>query len=553
MMATTNTTTTTAAAAATLAHGLTSAYASFAAAILDGYDFTTRDLATDLAATTPLSKRHITELTRSIDLARRHNGFAQDLRSGTLTPAHLDGVAQLLSTRLRADAGPEIYSHALDACYEDITQQRTLAEANGHPLTPTHTRALVRAVLARPEYKDSLKETTPPATLSIRRRENGNALLLRGPKSMLDHIETTGQALSEHYLGLVDDTGQSLADHLETQGEDALPPIDTTAKPPKPARNDLWGREAYDEALTAGAAAACIHGLTLGLDYLAGRARITIRRRLTDTTTHRFARHGEYRVILDASTGQPLSGAAELGRALGTPIFAQDIFGNWTISAEAAAAAAALGTCISLSFTHTTQPEPLTSHDPSPALRQWVTDRNGGCMFPGCTRTTGLEFDHIANYHSAFANTCTQTAAENAQMLCTHHHRQKTRGTFRAWTTDGGISINWWNADTGTVSTTISRGILAHTAIDAWEQQHNTPHPSTNRSTPAPTPPTLTAAEADAACRAAAAAFLTAHPAPGIAHAGTTHHITEADLPPTMLDGSDPNAGFAEAHEDPPF
>lgn len=537
----------------TLAHDLTSAYASFAATILDSYDFTTRDLATDLAATTPLSSRHITELTRSIDLARHHDGFAQDLRSGALTPSHLDGVAQLLSTRLRADVAAEVRHHALNACYEDITRERTRAEANGHPFTPTHSRALVRAVLARPEYKDSLKEKSAPATLSIRRRENGNALLLRGPKHMLDHIETTGQALSEHYLGLIDDTGQGLADHLETQGEDTLPPIDTSAKPPKPARNDLWGRHAFDEALTAGAAAACIHGLTLGLNYLAGRARITIRRRLTDTTTRRFARHGEYRVILDTATGQPLSGAAELSRALGTPIFTQDLFGNWTISADAAATLAALGTDISLAFTHTTPPEPLTCHDPSPALRQWVTDRNGGCMFPGCTRTTGLEFDHIANYHSTFADTCTQTAADNAQMLCTHHHREKTRGTFRAWTTDGGISVHWWNADSGAVATTISRGILARTAIDAWEQHHNTPHPSTDRTAPPPTPPTLTATEVDAACREAAAAFLSAHPSPATTRAGTPHHITAADIPPTMLDGSDPTAGFAEPEEEPPF
>lgn len=70
---------------------------------------------------------------------------------------------------------------------------------------------------------------------------------------------------------------------------------------------------------------------------------------------------------------------------------------------------------------------------PTPALRRYVYDRDGGtCRFPGCSRRSGLHVHHIVWWSNGGL-----TEADNLVVLCRHHHAAVHE---RAWEMTGTAS-----------------------------------------------------------------------------------------------------------------
>ena len=76
---------------------------------------------------------------------------------------------------------------------------------------------------------------------------------------------------------------------------------------------------------------------------------------------------------------------------------------------------------------------PVDRHDPPPAMREAVIQRDGHCVFPGCTTDArSCDLDHIVAYLDPDdGGPPGQTSFENLGCLCRRHHRLKT---FTAWT-----------------------------------------------------------------------------------------------------------------------
>ncbi len=66
-----------------------------------------------------------------------------------------------------------------------------------------------------------------------------------------------------------------------------------------------------------------------------------------------------------------------------------------------------------------------TSRAIPPAMRRALKSRDGGCRFPGCTRTRWLDGHHIEHWANGG-----ETSLDNLVQLCHHHHRLVHEGGF---------------------------------------------------------------------------------------------------------------------------
>ncbi|PWJ25182.1 uncharacterized protein DUF222 [Branchiibius hedensis] len=82
------------------------------------------------------------------------------------------------------------------------------------------------------------------------------------------------------------------------------------------------------------------------------------------------------------------------------------------------------------------------SYRPGARLARFVKTRDQHCRFPGCTRPATLsDIDHVIRYPDG------NTAADNLQCLCRHHHRAKHEGGWHVTMTPEGICT--WTSPAG--------------------------------------------------------------------------------------------------------
>ncbi|WP_109684699.1 HNH endonuclease signature motif containing protein [Branchiibius hedensis] len=82
------------------------------------------------------------------------------------------------------------------------------------------------------------------------------------------------------------------------------------------------------------------------------------------------------------------------------------------------------------------------SYRPGARLARFVKTRDQHCRFPGCTRLATLsDIDHVIRYPDG------DTAADNLQCLCRHHHRAKHEGGWHVTMTPEGICT--WTSPAG--------------------------------------------------------------------------------------------------------
>lgn len=87
--------------------------------------------------------------------------------------------------------------------------------------------------------------------------------------------------------------------------------------------------------------------------------------------------------------------------------------------------------------------------------------RDAHCRFPGCTvPAVRCEKDHIVNSPYTDPDSDGPTDVANGQNLCPEHHREKTLGTWRCSTPDGGHTIHW-SGPHGETATTHAAGPLS--------------------------------------------------------------------------------------------
>ncbi|PWJ24338.1 uncharacterized protein DUF222 [Branchiibius hedensis] len=82
------------------------------------------------------------------------------------------------------------------------------------------------------------------------------------------------------------------------------------------------------------------------------------------------------------------------------------------------------------------------SYRPGARLARFVRARDQHCRFPGCTRPATLsDIDHVIRYPDG------NTAADNLQCLCRHHHRAKHEGGWHVTMTPEGVCT--WTSPAG--------------------------------------------------------------------------------------------------------
>jgi hypothetical protein len=74
-----------------------------------------------------------------------------------------------------------------------------------------------------------------------------------------------------------------------------------------------------------------------------------------------------------------------------------------------------------------------------PALARALRSRDGGCRFPGCTRTRFTEGHHVRHWADGG-----DTKLGNLVTLCRFHHRLVHEGEFGLATTDDGVFVFTW-------------------------------------------------------------------------------------------------------------
>ncbi len=116
------------------------------------------------------------------------------------------------------------------------------------------------------------------------------------------------------------------------------------------------------------------------------------------------------------------------------------------IDAQTARALAAHAPSFSRILTHPVSSAVLdvdrTSYRVPADLKRWLAVRDGGCVFPGCGRsTTVCDIDHTVDW--AFGG---GTKAANLAHLCRHHHRLKHQTNWRVEHTESGLT---WTSPTG--------------------------------------------------------------------------------------------------------
>jgi len=84
----------------------------------------------------------------------------------------------------------------------------------------------------------------------------------------------------------------------------------------------------------------------------------------------------------------------------------------------------------------------MTTYRPPAGIRRFVTQRDGSCRFPGCTRVAArCELDHVDPYPHG------PTTPANLITVCKHHHRAKHQGGWALQMTKDGVAT--WTDRTG--------------------------------------------------------------------------------------------------------
>lgn len=453
----------------------------FISRALEDPDQSQVNLRRELMGSTAMPTEQVTELQRCFDTARTHEKFRTDLKQGTLSVSHLAAVGKVIHRRIDKGASTEALSAVLDECYADVREANDLALHNQTVLSANQVHKAVQEVVQRPQHAEILKQPDTPSTPSIHRRENGTAILIRGIGGFADDILARGQSLASRYIPLLDETGQKLAHHIDTAGLTTLPQEDPAAlkrivPTPKDA-NDTRTIDYVDELYSGGAALAITHSTMIGLSHLGhlNPAPITIR---TADRTQPVRGHGAaFAVTIDVATGQPIDGGVELNTALGRPLLVPDLGGNLSLDPQALQRAASMDYGIHLRLINSTPPQDSSAYPFSQRVLRWLMQRNGGCMYPGCGATTQLEGDHINPMCPELSSTHAQSSVDNGQLLCVHHHREKTQGLIQCWTDDGGLTVTWRDRQ-GNVRRSLSRGVLAPLLRKQWEKDHGVIHPA---------------------------------------------------------------------------
>lgn len=520
----------------------------------------------DLRTKTGLPTRRGTDLHRACNAALASPALAGLLHSAQVTPDQLAIVESIRINNLIDELDSEEQARTLDSfytrCATELEELNTSAQRNNAPISPVHLSKIITAICDHPDFNNIRKDKDSTRTIWSAAGGKGCTLSLSGPKSLINQIADKAQAVAPAFLGVLDDTGQAFLDHLNTDGIDGMPgsgssenntpdnnaPDNNADAPSKTKTPAKYSPKVWTQ-LTG---ITLVKALLIGLEHMNGALHVAVRHRTREVVTRAMGQAGEFRVILDTATGSLLRGA-ELERLLGFPLVTKDLSGAWVVASAAAARLADLGTNISLTFVNSQRPESVPQYQPPAGLRQWVIDHCGGCMYPGCDRTTGLELDHLIPYHYAYSQTHCQTGPENLHSLCTEHHRLRTKGTVHCWTDDGGQSTSWC-LDDGTTAIVPAHGILA------------------TGSTSTTLPPTMTPEDVKSHVAAVAAEYLNTHPnthpndhpkdhptdhagvtnAPPLSHTWQT--VTPDTLPLDMfaMPGEE-NPGMAAADDTPPF
>lgn len=521
----------------------------------------------DLRTKTGLPTRKGTDLHRAFSAAQASPELAALFFSEHVTPDQLAIVESIRINNLVDDIATDQQSQLLQSfyarCATELHELNTIAEDHNSPITPTHVTKVITAISDHPEFNTIRKDKDSRRTIWSAAGGKGCTLSISGPKSLINQIADKAQAVAPAFIDVLDDTGQSFIDHINTDGIDGMPgdakrnkssdaaPAEapsatattssaTTSSPGKHSPGKHSPGKHSPKVWNQLTGIALVKALLIGLEHMTGALQVAVRHRTHEVVTRAMGQAGEYRVILDTATGSLLRGT-ELERILGIPLVTKDLSGAWIVTAQAAAQLAKLGTNISLTFVDSTRPPSVPQYQPPASLSKWVIDHCGGCMYPGCDRTTGLELDHLIPYHNNYALTHCQTGPENLHSLCTEHHRLRTKGTVQCWTDDGGRSTTW-RLDDGTTANVPAHGILAdHT-------------PSAARP---PLPHTMTPQDVAAHVAAVAAEYLNTHPnttrtdVPAPAPPST---VTPETLPFDMFDmPGEANPGMASADATPPF
>jgi len=85
-----------------------------------------------------------------------------------------------------------------------------------------------------------------------------------------------------------------------------------------------------------------------------------------------------------------------------------------------------------------------TSYRVPADLKKWLAVRDGGCIFPGCGRSTrDCDLDHTPAWQDGGT-----TSADNLAHLCRHHHRLQHHSSWEVRQTPDGVE---WTSPTGSI------------------------------------------------------------------------------------------------------
>lgn len=105
-------------------------------------------------------------------------------------------------------------------------------------------------------------------------------------------------------------------------------------------------------------------------------------------------------------------------------------------------------------------PSSTQGYSPTDAQRAYVSGRDGHCRFPGCeVPANECEIDHIHRYEDDGP-----TDTSNLHLLCKHHHRLKTAGSWDVTRYSDSTEV-WTSHGDGHTVTTAPSGPLARTSF----------------------------------------------------------------------------------------
>ena len=101
-----------------------------------------------------------------------------------------------------------------------------------------------------------------------------------------------------------------------------------------------------------------------------------------------------------------------------------------------------------------------------PALKRALKARDGGCRFPGCASTRGVEGHHIIHWADGG-----RTAIDNLVQLCHHHHRQIHEGGFGVTFTTG-QGLRFYRPNGSVIESTPPVHVLRGDAVDSLRDRN---------------------------------------------------------------------------------